>query len=216
MSTIDTSAWIAFSQNTNRCIASGSPREVVTEVKHFVERNTNDNVLIFDAQTSIAIEIDLRDALAILLRRLPRPTTLETTAEQDVPLPQVASVGRPRLGVTAREVTLLPRHWAWLATQPGGASVALRKLVEHASRVSKEADRCRQAQESSYRFMNAMAGDNPGYEEATRALFAGNYEQLQRLIATWPKDVGNHVLNLAFALTESPTAAESNVEKLVR
>jgi hypothetical protein len=215
MSTAETTLWIAFSQNANKCIASGTPREVVTEVKHFIENATRDNVLIFDAQTSIAIEVDLRDTLATLLRRLPVTQTLGTAAERDVPVPQVPTVGRPRLGVTAREVTLLPRHWAWLATQPGGASVALRKLVEHASRVSKEADRYRQAQEATYRFMNAMAGDHPGYEEATRALFAGNDEQLQWLIAKWPKDVRKHVLHLAGAMKENSTALERAPDQVI-
>lgn len=103
--------------------------------------------------------------------------------------------GRPKLGVVAREVTLLPRHWEWLAAQPGGASVALRKLVEEARR--SQSGRARQAQERAYHFMNAMAGDLPGFEEATRALFAGDREGFAERIAGWPTDVREHAAWLA-------------------
>ncbi|MGK4708801.1 DUF2239 family protein, partial [Pseudomonas aeruginosa] len=100
-----------------------------------------------------------------------------------------------KLGVVAREVTLLPRHWEWLAAQPGGASVALRKLVEEARR--SQSGRARQAQERAYHFMNAMAGDLPGFEEATRALFAGDPEGFAERIAGWPTDVREHAAWLA-------------------
>lgn len=105
--------------------------------------------------------------------------------------------GRPRLGVISREVTLLPRHWEWLATQPGGASVALRKLVESARISLADRDARRQAQERAYQFMLAMGGDLPGYEEASRALFAGNSEALEKHLAAWPADVREHALKLA-------------------
>jgi hypothetical protein len=101
--------------------------------------------------------------------------------------------------VVAREVTLLPRHWEWLGRQPGGASVALRKLVEEAQRANRDADRIREAREAAFRFMNAMAGNEPGFEEATRALFAGDLDKLRRIVAGWPRDVGAHVLVLAAA-----------------
>ncbi|PIB96672.1 DUF2239 family protein [Caulobacter sp. X] len=97
--------------------------------------------------------------------------------------------GRPKLGVVAREVTLLPRHWDWLASQPGGASVALRKLVEAASRAAEGPDRIRAAREATYRFASAMAGDLPGFEEAMRALFAGNDTAFEARIETWPADI---------------------------
>ena len=105
--------------------------------------------------------------------------------------------GRPKLGVVAREVTLLPRHWDWLAAQPGGASVALRRLVEDARRVSASDDRRRAAQEAAYRFMQAMAGDQPGYEDATRALFAGDVARFEERTAAWPEDVREHASLLA-------------------
>ena len=76
--------------------------------------------------------------------------------------------------MVAREVTLLPRHWEWLAQQSGGASVALRRLVDQARRGTEDKDRIRRAQEAAYRFMSAMAGNRPNFEDAIRALFAGD------------------------------------------
>jgi hypothetical protein len=97
--------------------------------------------------------------------------------------------GRPKLGVVAREVTLLPRHWDWLAAQPGGASVVLRKLVETARRVSEGPDRIRASREAAYRFATAMAGDFAGFEEAMRCLFAGDDVGFEARIALWPDDI---------------------------
>jgi len=94
-------------------------------------------------------------------------------------------------------VTLLPRHWDWLARQPGGASVALRKLVEHARRESGDKDRVRIARETAYRFMSAMAGDLRNLEEASRALFAGDATRFYPLVAAWPEDIRDHTIKLA-------------------
>ena len=94
-------------------------------------------------------------------------------------------------------MTLLPRHWEWLAAQPGGASVALRKLVEAARKLPEERLQRRQAQERAYHFMSALAGNWAGFEEASRALFADNLPALRTLMADWPKDVREHVLWLA-------------------
>ena len=101
--------------------------------------------------------------------------------------------GRPKLGVIAREITLLPRHWEWLAQQPGSASVALRRLVEEARRSGEDNDRVRRAQDAAYRFMSAMAGNRPHYEEAIRALFANDAARFRELIAEWPADVRDHM-----------------------
>jgi hypothetical protein len=117
---------------------------------------------------------------------------------QRVVEPETRGRGRPKLGVVPREVTLLPRHWDWLNTQPGGASVALRKLVEEARRTSGSADRRRVAHESAYRFMSAVAGNLPGFEEATRSLFADDERRFAELVADWPSDVRDYAVMLAF------------------
>jgi hypothetical protein len=195
---IDTQAsWIAFA-GTKR-IASGGPRDVATAVKAFVDANPASSVLVFDERTSIPVEIDLRGSLSAVLKRLPVAKTQAAASSERPPTTSAARPGRPRLGVVAREVTLLPRHWEWLAAQPGGASVALRKLVEQARRESADTDRLRQAQEAAYRFMNAMAGNQPGHEEAVRALFAGDLGRLRACVAKWPRDIRQHALLLADA-----------------
>jgi hypothetical protein len=101
--------------------------------------------------------------------------------------------------VVAREVTLLPRHWEWLGAQPGGASVALRKLVDEARRASGDKDRERQARDAAYHFMSTMAGNLPQFEEASRALFADDRRRFTGLIADWPVDVRDHIVKLAYS-----------------
>src|SRR4051812_48776898 len=162
-----------------RNVASGDPAEVVR--KAFAAASTDDAVLFFDDRTGRVVDADLR--------AVPAPA--------DVPIAGARAPGRPRLGVVAREVTLLPRHWEWLGRQPGGASVALRKLVEDARRTGGPADRRRQAQEAAYRFLSAMAGTLPGFEEANRALFAGDAARFDEQTDTWPADVRDHARRLA-------------------
>jgi hypothetical protein len=113
------------------------------------------------------------------------------------------------LGVVAREVTLLPRHWQWLAQQPGGASVALRRLVDEARRANKDKDRVRRAQEAAYRFMATMAENKPHYEEVARALFAGDAERFEAWTASWPADVRDHARRFAAAAFEPAGAHQS-------
>jgi len=176
----------------DRCIASGDLRQVVSATKTVVNRRSNLPVLIFDDATSEVVEIDFRGSLQEVLNRLPKAASpVEPLAEEP------RGRGRPKLGVTAREVTLLPRHWEWLGTQPGGASVALRKLVEKARTANEGRDRVRRAQEVCYKFMSAMAGDKPGFEEASRALFAGKAEMFEECTKAWPEGVRDHVRKLA-------------------
>jgi uncharacterized protein len=153
----------------------------------------DEDLIVFDEATGRCIDLDLRGAVEEVLARLAPPASAKPTR------------GRPRLGVTAREVTLLPRHWDWLAAQPGGASAALRRLVDPARRTSGGADEVRQAQEATYRVMTTLAGDLPGYEEATRALFAGDRPRLDQLTASWPRDIGDYVRELN-ARADAPSA----------
>jgi hypothetical protein len=162
---------------------------VALKIKEALEQGERNPVLIFDDSTSELVEVDLRGSAEEVLGRLAGPSEHE----------QTRGPGRPKLGVVAREVTLLPRHWEWLSQQPGGASVALRKLLEEARRVNADKDRQRQAEEAAYRFMSAMAGNEPGYEEALRALFGGNRVRFEEMVARWPQDVREHAIGLAAA-----------------
>ena len=176
------------------CIAAGDLHAVATAVKRRIDEGELNHIFIFDDMTSEPVEIDFRGSLKAVLSRLPQSIVQESDVESEA---VARTPGRPKLGVTAREVTLLPRHWAWLAAQSGGASVALRKLVEEASRANESKDRVKRAQEATYRFMSAMAGNLPSYEEAVRALFAGQPEQFGAITETWPVDVRDHARMLA-------------------
>lgn len=185
--------WIAFLGQQS--LACASPQEVVQALIQHGEGAQM--ALVFDAITSAPIELDLRGDLAQVLARLPTPS-VQPIADQDAPPAnsEGRGVGRPKLGVVAREVTLLPRHWDWLATQSGGASVVLRKLVEDARRSSKAKDWQRQRIESAYRFISAIAGNERDFEEVSRALFAYDLGKLSQLLVFWPSDIAQHVMNL--------------------
>ena len=174
-------------------IASGELRHVAMKAKQAYDLHPDRPVLVFDDADARTVEVPLELPAADLLRLLAQP---QLVANADaVPAPR--KPGRPKLGVVAREITLLPRHWDWLAAQPGGASVALRRLVEEARKVSSGDDRRRAAQEATFRFMQAMAGDQPGFEEASRALFAGDVSRFEEQVAHWADDVRDHALWLA-------------------
>ncbi|MCC6390620.1 MAG: DUF2239 family protein, partial [Bryobacterales bacterium] len=158
------------------------------------DRDPQAQILIFDDVTSRLIELDFRGTPAQALERIAGKPPAASGPETEPRRP-----GRPKLGVVAREVTLLPRHWDWLATQPGGASVALRKLVENARTANAEKDRLRRAQEAAYRFLSAMAGNEPGFEEALRALFANSASRFEAMIEPWPADIRDHAKRLAAA-----------------
>lgn len=182
---------IAFSGHT--CLGRGTPLDVVASIKASADADAP--LLIFDAITSRPVEIDLRGTIADVRKRLAAQATTGSDDVAEPPMPR--GPGRPKLGVVAREVTLLPRHWDWLAEQPGGASVALRKLVEDARRAGADKGRMREAQESLHRFMTAMAGDFPHYEDALRALYAADRPRFESAVAEWPADVRDHVRRLA-------------------
>jgi len=187
-------AYIAF--DGDRRIAGGDLREVVRTAKELLDRRKDAAILIFDGMTSGPVDIDFRGTVADVQARLPETATVPATAE-DAVLSAPRGPGRPKLGVVAREVTLLPRHWDWLAQQSGGASVALRRLVEEARRTGEDSHRIRRAQEAAYRFMSAMAGNKPHYEDAIRALYANDPARFEKLIAAWPADVRDHAIALA-------------------
>lgn len=190
----------------HRCIAQGPLLDNVLAVRRVLDDSVEEPVLVFDDATGRVYDVDTRGSEAEIAARLAPHAPPETAAETQAELAESTvprGRGRPRIGVVPREVTLLPRHWEWLAAQPGGASVALRKLVETARRSGADADRQREAQERTYNFMSAMAGDLVGYEEATRALFAHDGARLSELMADWPSDVRAYILKLSSSREES-------------
>ncbi len=199
---------IAF--DGHRLIAEGNVVDVARKVKTLVDRKDDASVLIFDSVTSNIVELDLRgdidDVLKSVETRLVAAGLRPGGGKEEHRGP-----GRPKLGVVAREVTLLPRHWEWLEQQPGGASVTLRKLVEEARKNSGQRDRVRSAQESAYRFMNAMAGDLRGYEEALRALFASDPRRFEEHTASWPAGIREHTRKLASFMYDKETQISENV-----
>lgn len=185
-----------------RRIASGSLAEVALAAKQALDGGAEGPLLVFDDRSGRPVDIDFRGTAEQVLARLP---SMDGEAEE---APVTRGPGRPRLGVVAREVTLLPRHWDWLSEQPGGASATLRRLVEEARRAGGDRDRHRQAAEAVDRFMLAMAGNLPGYEEASRAFWRKERERFTQLTAAWPQDVREHVRHLATrAWDEAPADA---------
>lgn len=177
----------------NRRLAGGDHESVALALWAELQRDPTMQPLVFDDTTSAPLEFDLRGSQADMLARL-RAAAAAETAPASRPGP-----GRPKLGVVPREVTLLPRHWDWLNAQPGGASVALRKLVEEARRATEGAEKLRHGRDAAYRFMAAMAGNAPDYDEAARALFAGDAAGFARHIEAWPVDIRAHLQKLAQA-----------------
>jgi len=188
-----TATYTAF--RGQRLLAAGPLAEIARAIRRG-EHDDSRPVLIFSDASGRPIDLDLRGTDAEVLARL--PATASDQPQEDAAAAEPRGRGRPKLGVVAREVTLLPRHWDWLNAQPGGASVALRKLVEQARRTGGDADRARSAREAAYHFMSAMAGNLPQFEEAARALFADDRRRMAELIAPWPSDIRDHVVKLAF------------------
>jgi uncharacterized protein len=189
-------------------IATGELLTVALKTKEVIDRSEDASILIFDDATGETVELDFRGAAGEVLERIVESMgEKEPVSSTEPERPGPRRPGRPRLGVVAREVTLLPRHWDWLGGQPGGASVALRKLVDQARREGEGEDRVRQSREAAYHFMRAMAGDLPGFEEATRALFAGNRGRFDDLVESWPPDVRDHSRKLAAASFENGTGS---------
>ncbi len=175
--TTDTTHFTAFSGSTR--VASGTLPMVVHKLKQSFDESVLQSVQVFDDSTGRSRDIDWRAA--------------DLTASGHIDDQKPKRRGRPRLGVVAKEITLLPRHWDWLAAQPGGASVTLRKLVDNARRASAANNSQHEAQEACYQVMQALAGDLPGYEAALRALYAGDREGFEQRLSAWPDDVAAYV-----------------------
>jgi hypothetical protein len=177
-----TPQYTAFAGRT--CLAAGSLGSVLAQVKGHVDAEADASLLIFEDQTGRQVDFDLTGSLDEVLARA------ATAAPRPGP-------GRPKLGVVSREVSLLPRHWEWLEQQPNGLSAALRRLVDEARKREPDKESARLAREAAHRFMWAVAGDFPGFEEASRALFAGSLARLEGITRDWPADIRSYLLRLA-------------------
>jgi uncharacterized protein len=148
-------------------IASGERDEVARMLSQALSEQDG-TILVFEDQSGRITDLDYRNVA-------PR------------------GAGRPKLGVQAREVTLLPRHWDWLSEQSGGASAALRRLIDQERRNGRTQ---RESRDAAYRFMQAACGDLPQYEEALRTLYSARNDEFQMLISQWPSDIVRYVTNL--------------------
>jgi hypothetical protein len=164
-------------------IATGPRQQVIETLKRLHDAAPERAFLLFDDESGQQLEVELQGSLAeVLARELPSPAR---------------GPGRPKLGVVSREVSLLPRHWDWLEQQPSGISAALRRLVEEAAKRAPGKARAKRMRGALSRVMTALAGNLPDYEEATRALFAGDQTNLEKLVHGWPKDLRSYVTQRA-------------------
>jgi uncharacterized protein len=198
--------------NGSRRIAAGDLTQVAAMVKDYFKGDLVVGVLIFEDTNGNLVDIDFRGTADDVLQRIARTAgaqeaaTVSLEPATDAP---TRGPGRPKLGVVAREVTLLPRHWDWLNTQTGGASVALRKLVEAACRASSDSDRIRLAQEASYRFMSAAVCNEANFEEVARALFGGSRSRFNELVEPWPVDLRDYLKKLAVGAFQDASAGDA-------
>jgi len=164
-------------------IAEGALHSVVLAAR---SQPSDAPVRVFDQETGEEVELDLTGSAGDVLAGLagdPAGTT--------------RGPGRPKLGVVSKEVTLLPRHWAWLAAQRGSVSATLRRVIDEARHLHEERDAVRRAQDSAYRFISMMAGHEPTFEEAIRALYRGDAARFDAETAPWPPDIRDHSRRLA-------------------
>lgn len=186
-------------------LATGTLDKVAIALRSKLQKRPDVLPLVFDDDTGNPVELDLRGTSAeVAVRYAGHPPSAQPASSEE--RPATPGRGRPRLGVIAREVTLLPEHWEWLASQAGGASVALRKLVHEARQANVERDQRRRTSERSYNVMHALAGNLPGFEEASRALFAGEFDRMAGLANAWPADIRDYLVRLA---TPTPVPAVS-------
>jgi hypothetical protein len=203
MSESDGTTFTAFEGMTR--LASGPLATVTSAVLEAERRGRIAPILVFNDDTGVQTDLDFRPVAPNAARQaaagagaapLMNAASGAESPQNNESAPEARRAGRPRLGVVGREVTLLPRHWEWLAAQPGGASVALRKLIDAARKINDISGLRRKHQESVYNFISVLAGNLPGFEEANRALFAGNRDSFELLMASWPGDVRDYALQL--------------------
>jgi uncharacterized protein len=185
--------YTAFDGQKQLC--QGELSEVVLKIKKSIGKSENTSVLIFSDETGKTMDFNFQGSEKDVHKRLEMYV--------DEVKKEVMGPGRPKLGVVSREVSLLPRHWEWLANQTGGASATLRKLVEEAKKKTSNSQELKQAQERTYKFISVMAGDLAGYEEALRALYKKDKKLFLTQIQLWPADIKNHAVAMAQAVFDN-------------
>jgi hypothetical protein len=203
--TDSTMSLVAFAGD--HLLVEGDPARVALAL---LDRSGPDPVVVFDLDAGRPVDLDLSGGVEAVAARYARAPEAEADAGTETPSEEASAPrrrGRPRLGVVGREVTLLPRHWAWLEQQRGGVSAALRRLVEEARREGAAADRVRAAQDATLHFITTLAGDLPGFEEASRALYAEDGARFRAEAARWPEDVRRIALRIAEPALRAPPDA---------
>lgn len=178
----------------NRLITTGPLDRTLLATRKQLDESDTEPILIFDDRTGTQVDFDLRGTPDDILARLKTHPLFAAIENSDKTR---RGPGRPKLGVVCREVSLLPRHWDWLGTQRGGASATLRRLVDEARKRDSGTDTSRSAREAAGKFMWAMAGNLPDFEEASRALYAGDSTRLTDLTHDWPQDIRDYLFRLA-------------------
>lgn len=175
--------YTAFADHWRPFLTSRDLEEVIERSQSLLSSGASQAVMIFDDATGRRTDVELGPNQ---IRERLHP---DATADRSGP-------GRPKLGVVSREISLLPRHWEWLATQPGGASAAIRRLVEEARKNRRAEEASRLAREALDKALTVLGGSRPNFEEALRALYAGQFLRLEELIAEWPEELRAHISRL--------------------
>jgi hypothetical protein len=194
--TMTTTATTVTAVLDGRRLAAG-PRAVVAQALAALSAEGQVMALVFDDRSGAQVDLDLSGGVEAIAARYAEIAPASGTPDNSNDEAGRTGRGRPKLGVVAREITLLPRHWDWLASQPGGASVVLRKLIDRERKQAAWDDMVRDLRAATQRFITAMAGDLPGYEEASRALYAGDHARFVAETEAWPTDIRDHARRLA-------------------
>lgn len=189
MNQTNSQSYTAF--DGHKLLTQGPLEDVVLKLKRHLKSNPNSSPLVFSDSSGKQMDFDMHGTEKEVLQKLHiyRGTDGAPTLNQ--------GPGRPKLGVVAREISLLPRHWEWLSTQSGGASATLRRLVDETKKTSFGKDLVKQAQERTYKYMSAIAGDLPNYEEALRALYKKDKALFKTQISDWPSDIKEYAKTLS-------------------
>lgn len=197
-----------------KSISNGNLKSVIRDSKAYRAKHSHASILIFEDADGSWFDVDLNGSLALILKTLPARAPVTIEEETEAPVLQAPTRGRPKLGVVSKEVTLLPRHWEWLSSQKGGASVTLRKLVETAKKTSAIKEKTRRAEDACNQFIVSIAGDYSNYEEATRALYASEYKAFEKSIKGWPEDIKQYAMRLLTPAIDEKTNMSSSLEWL--